>query len=158
LEGRDLIEPPALRQAPLLDEALAEAELQLAALDPERRQEIAEEAEAVRHDVGDDAALGNGIAAVEPLPEGNAAAPGGGQRTVGERRRPYDRAEHLELRQADTEAAAKKARPGAAGEHRGTAGDAPLLGDDCGDATARRLDAAYGAAGENGGAEALCGI
>src|SRR5690606_1707281 len=71
---RRLVEPPAARDAPSFDEAPANAQPELAPAGAQRRHEVEEEAEAVRHDrrnIG--IALGDGVAAVEPLAEGEVA-------------------------------------------------------------------------------------
>ena len=151
LEGRGFFHSPVAGDAPFLQEAAADAQAQVAPGRAQIGQEVEEEAEAVRRDVRDGGALRDGVAAIGALAEGEVR---GGCRGFGQpfqRLGAQDRAQHLHLRQVEADIAAEEARPGAALQHHGIAGDAPLFRHHPGDAAALAVQAAHGAAGEDGG-------
>ncbi len=95
-----------------------------------------------------------GVAAIHPLAKAEQPARGGDFRAAFERLGPHDRCQHFQLRQLDAEIAAEQPAPRTAGEHDGIAGDAALFGDRRRHASARGLDAAHRALGDDRGAMA----
>ena len=75
----------------------------------------------------------------------------------GHRRSTQHGPQHLQLREADALVAAEQAGPGATGQHHGVAGDAPAFRDDAGHPARLQVQAAGGAALQDGGAQAAGG-
>src|SRR5262245_58591951 len=102
------VERPAPRDPPFLKEAPADAQAQFVPLGDEGREEIKEQPEAVRIQLGD---VGvpprDRVAAVEPLAERKIVGAGGAIRCALDRTRSHYRGEKLELRQLHAEIAAE---------------------------------------------------
>ena len=159
LEGRDAVERPGLGEAPFGEEALAEAKGKPAMFQAQSRHEVEQEPETVRHDVVQiGAAVGDRVAAVQALAESETGAGGGVPRPGVHGGRAHHRSAHLQLRQADIEAAAEQARPGPARQQHRIAGDAALFGDRGRDAARRGLDPPDGAVGHDHGAALARGL
>src|SRR5262245_8611354 len=159
LERRPRVERPAPRDPPLLEKAPADAQAQFVPLSDEGREEIEEQPEAVRRELGD---IGvpprDRVAAIEPLAEGEIVGAGGASWGALDRTRAHRRGEQLELRQLHAEIAAEEPRPGAPCEHHLAAADRPSLSDHAAHRACGCLDAPHGASLEDRSALAEGGI
>ena len=145
-ERSGLVERPAPLPAQFVQEAAADPQPQLAPGRAQGRQELLEEPEAVRDDLGDAGiAPGDGEAAILAPPHGEVARPQGAVGHPLDRGGTQHRTQQLELGQIDAEVAAEQARPGAPGQHDRLARDRAAFGHDPRDAAALQFQPPHGA-------------